>query len=134
MVMLSHVNYRTGNLYAMTEVTAAVQERGALMIWDLAHSAGAVAVDLGGADADFAVGCTYKYLNGGPGSPAFIWVNRRHQNTGIQPLSGWVGARATICDGVGLRTRRRNTALSQWYSADHVVVSCRMWSRRRAQS
>ncbi|MER5838656.1 aminotransferase class V-fold PLP-dependent enzyme, partial [Streptomyces sp. NPDC002130] len=90
-VMLSHVNYRTGNLYAMAEVTAAVQECGALMIWDLAHSAGAVTVDLGGADADFAVGCTYKYLNGGPGSPAFIWVNRRHQNTGIQPLSGWWG-------------------------------------------
>lgn len=90
-VMLSHVNYRTGNLYAMTEVTAAVQERGALIIWDLAHSAGAVTVDLSGADADFAVGCTYKYLNGGPGSPAFIWVNRRHQNAGIQPLSGWWG-------------------------------------------
>ncbi len=115
-VMLSHVNYRTGNLYAMTEVTAAVQERGALMIWDLAHSAGAVAVDLGGADADFAVGCTYKYLNGGPGSPAFIWVNRRHQNTGIQPLSGWWGTRDHL-------RWSRPTNPAQEYGAFSVVLS-----------
>ncbi|MDI9913954.1 kynureninase [Rhodococcus sp. IEGM 1379] len=90
-VMLSHANYRTGNLYDMSTVTAQVQERGALMIWDLAHSAGALEIDLVGSDADFAVGCTYKYLNGGPGSPAFIWVNERNLHLGQQPLSGWWG-------------------------------------------
>ncbi|MBV8125606.1 MAG: kynureninase [Burkholderiaceae bacterium] len=88
---LSHVNYRTGAMYDMAEVTAKAQARGALVIWDLAHAAGAVPVDLNGADADFAVGCTYKYLNGGPGSPAFIWVSARHQDRFWQPLSGWWG-------------------------------------------
>lgn len=90
-VALSHVNYRTGAMYDMAEVTDLVHERGGLIVWDLAHAAGAVPVDLSGADADFAVGCTYKYLNGGPGSPAFIWVNPRHQERFWQPLSGWWG-------------------------------------------
>jgi kynureninase len=75
----------------MAAVTALAHERGALAIWDLAHAAGAVPVDLNGADADFAVGCTYKYLNGGPGSPAFIWVAPRHTQDFRQPLSGWWG-------------------------------------------
>lgn len=88
-VSLSHVNYRTGAMWDMTEVTRQVHSAGALAIWDLAHAAGAVPVDLNGVDADFAVGCTYKYLNGGPGSPAFIWVNARHQDRFWQPLSGW---------------------------------------------
>ncbi|MGO4385871.1 kynureninase [Specibacter sp. RAF43] len=88
-VALSHVNYRTGAMWDMREVTAAAHGRGALTVWDLAHSAGAVPVDLNGADADYAVGCTYKYLNGGPGSPAFIWVNARHQDRFWQPLAGW---------------------------------------------
>ncbi|PTU67011.1 kynureninase [Chromobacterium sp. Panama] len=90
-LLLSHVNYRTGYLYDMAAVTRSAHQRGALAIWDLAHSAGALQVDLNGADADFAVGCTYKYLNGGPGSPAFIWVAPRHQNAFWQPLSGWWG-------------------------------------------
>ena len=88
-VMLTHVNYRTGYMHEMQAVTQQVQQSGALMLWDLAHSAGAVPVDLNAAQADFAVGCTYKYLNGGPGAPAFIWVPKRHQASFEQPLSGW---------------------------------------------
>ncbi|WP_063582154.1 kynureninase [Achromobacter ruhlandii] len=90
-VLLSHVNYRSGQMHDMAAVTRKAHERGALVIWDLAHAAGAVPVDLDGADADYAVGCTYKYLNGGPGSPAFIWVAPRHIPDFWQPLSGWWG-------------------------------------------
>ncbi|PQZ98830.1 kynureninase [Arthrobacter sp. MYb224] len=86
---LSHVNYRTGSMWDMAGITEAVHEAGGLAIWDLAHAAGAVPVDLNAAKADYAVGCTYKYLNGGPGSPAFIWVNARHQDRFWQPLTGW---------------------------------------------
>lgn len=90
-VVLTHVNYRTGRMYDMEAVTRQVQEAGALMVWDLCHSAGAVPVDLNGAGADFAVGCTYKYLNGGPGSPSFMFVAQAHQATARPPLTGWQG-------------------------------------------
>ncbi|SDY64855.1 Kynureninase [Collimonas sp. OK242] len=90
-LMLTHVNYRSGHLHDMQAVTAQAHARGALVIWDLAHSAGAVPVDLHRGNADFAVGCTYKYLNGGPGSPAFAWVAPRHHADFRQPLSGWWG-------------------------------------------
>ena len=89
--MLTHVNYRTGAMHDMAAVTAAAHTQGILCIWDLCHSAGAVPVDLKGANADFAVGCSYKYLNGGPGSPAFVWAHPRHINRFWQPLSGWFG-------------------------------------------
>src|SRR5438045_9432094 len=89
MLMLTHVNYRTGAMHDMTQVTRAAHEAGALVIWDLAHSAGAVPVDVHAADADFAIGCGYKYLNGGPGAPAFVWVHPRHRDRFEQPLSGW---------------------------------------------
>ena len=90
-VMLTHANYRSGYLHDMIAVTAHAHTQGALMLWDLAHSAGAVQVKLNQAQADFAVGCTYKYLNGGPGAPAFIWVAARHQPAFSHPLSGWWG-------------------------------------------
>ncbi|MDO8177116.1 MAG: kynureninase [Undibacterium sp.] len=91
LVMLTHVNYRTGYLHDMAAITAHAHQQGALALWDLAHSAGAVPVDLHTAKADFAVGCTYKYLNGGPGSPAFIWVPQTHQASFNHPLTGWWG-------------------------------------------
>ena len=90
-LMLTHVNYRTGAMHDMASVTRAAHAAGALAVWDLAHSAGAVEVDLRGADADFAIGCGYKYLNGGPGAPAFVWVHPRHAQRFWQPLSGWWG-------------------------------------------
>jgi len=91
-LMLTHVNYRTGAMHDMQAVTAAAHLQGILCVWDLAHSAGAVPVDLNGAQADFAVGCCYKYLNGGPGAPAFVWVNARHAARDVwQPLAGWWG-------------------------------------------
>ena len=89
--MLTHVNYRTGAMHDMAAVTAAAHAQGILCVWDLCHSAGAVPVDLMGADADFAVGCSYKYLNGGPGAPAFVWAHPRLINRFWQPLSGWFG-------------------------------------------
>ena len=90
-VMLTHVNYKTGHMHDMQATTALIHECGALAIWDLAHSAGAVPVDLKQAGADSANGCTYKYLNGGPGSQAFAWVAPALVDLVKQPLSGWFG-------------------------------------------
>jgi kynureninase len=89
-VLLSHVDYRTGRLYDMAAVTEQVHRHGALMIWDVCHSVGALPLRFGDCDVDFAVGCTYKYLNGGPGSPAFVYAAERH-HAADQPLTGWFG-------------------------------------------
>jgi kynureninase len=91
LVVLTHVHYKSAAMHDMRAITARAHEKGALVLWDLSHSAGALHVDLNGCDADFAVGCGYKYLNGGPGAPAFLFVARRHQASCRSPLSGWMG-------------------------------------------
>ncbi len=90
-LLATEVNYRTGARLDMAGLTAAAHAAGALTIWDLCHSAGAFPVELDAANADFAVGCGYKYLNGGPGAPGFIYAAARHHATLYQPLSGWLG-------------------------------------------
>lgn len=90
-VSLTHVNYKTGRVYDMAEITRRAHDVGALVVWDLAHTAGAMPCDLNACNVDFAVGCGYKYLNGGPGAPAFVFAARRHHARLRQPLTGWHG-------------------------------------------
>ncbi|MAF50386.1 MAG: kynureninase [Rhodospirillales bacterium] len=90
-VLVNHVDYRSGKIRDMPALTKIAHDAGAIIIWDLCHSAGILPVDLNGAKADLAVGCTYKYLNGGPGSPAYIFAAKRHIEAIGQPLSGWWG-------------------------------------------
>ncbi len=90
-VMLTHVDYRTGRIWDMAQVTRLIHQEGALALWDLSHSTGAVPVDVNAAGADFAVGCGYKFLNGGPGAPGFLFAPRRLHEHLVLPLTGWLG-------------------------------------------
>ena len=90
-VVLSHIHYRNARVRDMAQVTKAIQAKGALVLWDLSHTTGAFDCQLNQVNADMAVGCTYKYLNGGPGAPAFTWINKQHMTDLVQPLSGWMG-------------------------------------------
>jgi kynureninase len=101
LLTLSHTVFKSGYTYDMTAVTKLAHDAGALALWDLSHSAGAVPIDLNGANADLAVGCTYKYLNGGPGAPAFLYVRRDLQEQLLNPITGWMGQRNLF--GFGLQ-------------------------------
>ena len=135
-LMLTEVDYRTGRKHDMAALTRAAQAKGILTVWDLAHSAGALPVHLADCGADFAVGCTYKYLNSGPGGPAFIYVAPRHAETARPALSGWLGHAAPFAfdlayqPGAGIERMRVGTppvlqlaaldaALDVW---DHVDI------------
>jgi kynureninase len=100
-VMLSHINYKTGRISDMKKITNSAHKKGALVVWDLSHSVGAIPMDLHNIGVDFAVGCTYKHLNGGPGAPGFLYVHSDLIETVSQPLSGWLGH----CDPFAFETK-----------------------------
>jgi len=138
-LMLTHVDFRSGRMFDMKALTAAAHQAGALTLWDLAHSAGAVPLNLDADGADLAVGCGYKYLNGGPGAPAFVYVAERHQSRLYQPLTGWMGHAAPFdfdpnyrpASGIDrflcgtpsvLAMRALDTALDLWKGIDMQAV------------
>jgi kynureninase len=121
-VVLSHVNYRTGELLDMAAITKTIHDAGALVVWDLCHSIGVVEIEFDRHAIDFAVGCTYKYLNGGPGSPAFIAVARAHQATAQHPLSGWWGHAAPFAFD---REFRPDPGIKRFLCGTQPIISLR---------
>ncbi|RXD07042.1 kynureninase [Sphingomonas sp. UV9] len=141
-LMLTHVHYKTSDRFDMAAWTARAHEAGALMLWDLSHSVGAVPIDLTDANADLAVGCTYKYLNGGPGAPAFLYVAKRWQDRFASPLSGWMGHAAPFAfedayrpapgmkrwlagTPAMLSTAALETALDLWADIDQQAIAAK---------
>ncbi len=139
-LLLTHVHYKTSDRFDMAAWTARAHDAGALMLWDLSHSVGAVPIDLDRANADLAVGCTYKYLNGGPGAPAFLFVAKRWQDKLASPLSGWMGHAAPFAfedayrpapgmkrwlagTPAMLSTAALETALDLWADIDQQLVA-----------
>ena len=135
LVCLSHVAYRSGALADMAQITRIAHDSGALMLWDLCHSAGSVPVDLDGCGADLAVGCTYKYLNAGPGAPAFLYVRNDLQEQLHQPVQGWFGQRDQFAMGPVLRPGPRHRPVHDRHPRHHRDL-CRVrrasacWPRR----
>ena len=120
--VLSHVNYRTGELLDMAGITKRLHDAGALVVWDLCHSAGVVEIAFDRHAVDFAVGCTYKYLNGGPGSPAFIAVAKTHQAAAQHPLSGWWGHAAPFAFD---RDFRPDAGIRRFLCGTQPIISLR---------
>ena len=118
-VCLSHVAYRSGALADMAGLTRLAHEHGALAVWDLSHAVGAVPVDLTGSGADLAVGCTYKYVNGGPGAPAFTYVRRERQGELRQPVWGWFGRDEQFAMGPGYRPA---AGIGSWLTGTPAVL------------
>ncbi len=136
LVVLSHTVFKSGYLYDMAAVTAAAHAAGALVLWDLSHSAGSVPVDLNGAGADLAIGCTYKYLNGGPGAPAFLFVRGDLQEVLANPISGWMGQHAPFDFALDYARSRASVTFSparrpccRWRSSSRASTCCwrRVW-------
>ncbi len=119
----SHVDYKSARIEDMAGMTAAIHKAGALAIWDLSHSAAAIPVDLNGAKADFAIGCGYKYFNGGPGAPAFIFAAKRHHDAMQQPLSGWLGHAAPFAFESSYRPASGNRTHDYRHSGGYFHVS-----------
>jgi kynureninase len=120
--VLSHVNYRTGELLDMAAITKQLHDVGALVVWDLCHSIGVVEIGFDRDAVDFAVGCTYKYLNGGPGSPAFVSVAKAHQATAQHPLSGWWGHAAPFAFD---RDFRPDAGIKRFLCGTQPIISMR---------
>mgnify|MGYP000521851123 CR=1 FL=1 len=119
-LLVTQVNFRTGQLLDMKKLTQLAHDKGILVIWDLAHSAGALPVELDKCNVDFAVGCGYKYLNGGPGAPAFLYVAKRHQARVKQPLSGWMGHAKPFAFNSEYQT---TTSINQFLCGTPSVIS-----------
>ena len=119
LVLLSHVDYRSAAIADLAGITEVAHEAGALVLWDLSHSAGAVPVDLDGSGADLAVGCTYKYLNGGPGAPAFVYVRAERQGELRQPVWGWFGQRDQFAMGAAYDPV---SGIGSWLSGTPAVL------------
>jgi kynureninase len=129
-LLLTHVHYKTSDRFDMAAWTARAHDAGALMLWDLSHSVGAVPIDLNGANADLAVGCTYKYLNGGPGAPAFLYVAKRWQDALASPLSGWMGHAAPFAFEDDYRPA---PGMKRWLAGTPAMLSTAALETKSAQ-